>query len=86
MMNFLAWILFGLVAGAIAKFIMPGKDPGGWIITILIGIAGAFVGGYIGQMLGVGGGGNDFNIVNMGTAIVGALILLGLYRVIKKPR
>lgn len=86
MTNIIAWIIFGLVAGFIAKLIMPGKDPGGWIITILIGIAGASVGGYIGRVIGIGGGGNSFNIVNMGTAIVGALILLSLYKAIKKPR
>ena len=86
-MNFLAWIIFGLVAGAIAKIIMPGKDPGGWVITILIGIAGSFVGGYIGQILGLSAGGsNDFSLINMGTAVVGALILLAIYKTIKKPR
>ena len=52
-MGILGWILFGLIAGVIAKLIMPGKDPGGFIVTILLGIAGAFMGGFIGQALGL---------------------------------
>ena len=50
-MNIIGWILFGLVVGAIAKFLMPGKDPGGWIVTILLGIAGSFVGGFLATTL-----------------------------------
>ena len=59
-MGILSWIVLGLVAGALAKWLMPGNDPGGWIVTILLGIAGAFVGGYLGSQIGVGvtGGGN----------------------------
>ncbi len=53
-MGILSWIVMGLIVGVLAKFIMPGKDPGGLIITILIGIAGAFVGGFIGSRLGLG--------------------------------
>ena len=53
-MGFIYWIIMGLVAGVLAKLIMPGKDPGGVIITILVGIAGAFVGGLVGQFLGIG--------------------------------
>ena len=84
MMNFLAWALFGLVAGAVAKMIMPGKDPGGWIITILLGVGGSFVGGYLGQMLGLGTGGNEFSIMNMLSAVGGAILLLVIYRFISK--
>ncbi|HBP41528.1 MAG TPA: GlsB/YeaQ/YmgE family stress response membrane protein [Halomonas sp.] len=82
-MGFLAWILFGLIAGVIAKMIMPGKDPGGLIITILLGVAGAFVGGWIGSFVGLGTMG-DFSFGSFGTAIVGALVLLFGYRMIKK--
>ena len=57
-MNIIGWILFGLVVGAIAKFLMPGRDPGGWIVTILLGIAGSYFGGLIGWLL-IGGGGAD---------------------------
>ncbi len=82
-MNWLVWIIFGFIAGAIAKFIMPGKDPGGFIVTILIGIVGAVVGGYLGSMfLGVGVSG--FNLPSMGVAVGGALLLLFVYRLISK--
>jgi uncharacterized membrane protein YeaQ/YmgE (transglycosylase-associated protein family) len=77
-----AWIVFGLIAGALAKWIMPGKDPGGMIITMLIGIAGAVVGGFIGNFLGFGGI-SGFDLRSMGIAIGGALILLFLYRKLK---
>ena len=53
-MGILSWILLGLIAGALAKFIMPGRDPGGLIVTILIGIAGAIVGGFLGSFIGLG--------------------------------
>lgn len=76
-MEFLWMLLIGLIAGAIAKLLMPGKDPGGWIVTMLLGVAGAFVGGFLFQLLGIGGGGPAGLI----GAIIGALILLGLYRV-----
>lgn len=82
-MGILSWIVLGLIAGALAKLIMPGRDPGGFIITILIGIAGAFVGGYVGSFLGFGSV-EDFSLGSLGTAIVGALILLFLYRLVKK--
>ncbi|WP_457942015.1 GlsB/YeaQ/YmgE family stress response membrane protein [Vreelandella alkaliphila] len=82
-MGFLAWILFGLIAGVLAKWIMPGKDPGGLIVTILLGIAGAFVGGWIGSLVGLGTMG-DFSFGSFVTAIVGALVLLAGYRMIKK--
>ncbi|MBK8944646.1 MAG: GlsB/YeaQ/YmgE family stress response membrane protein [Ignavibacteriae bacterium] len=81
-MGILSWIVFGLIAGAIAKFIMPGKDPGGMIITILIGVAGAFVGGFIGSFLGLGDiTGFDFRSFAM--AIAGSIILLFIYRKFK---
>ena len=81
-MGILTWIIFGLIAGAIAKFIMPGDDPGGFIITILIGIAGALLGGFIGSsILGVDVTG--FNISSFLVAIGGALLLLFGYRMVK---
>ena len=73
----------GLVVGALAKFIMPGRDPGGIIITILIGIAGAFLGGFIGSFLGLGTV-TGFNLGSLLLAIGGAVLLLILYRTIKK--
>ena len=82
-MGIFSWIVMGLVVGALAKFIMPGKDPGGLIVTILIGIAGAFVGGYLGSMLGFGPV-TGFNLGSIFLATGGAIVLLILYRMIKK--
>ena len=81
-MGIFAWIVFGLIAGALAKWIMPGKDPGGMIVTMLIGIAGAVVGGYLGSFIGFGGI-SGFDLRSMGLAIGGALILLFIYRKMK---
>ena len=82
-MGIFAWIVFGLIAGAIAKLLMPGKDPGGFIVTPLIGIAGALVGGYIGTALGFGAV-TGFDLGSFVTAILGSILLLIVYRVIKK--
>jgi uncharacterized membrane protein YeaQ/YmgE (transglycosylase-associated protein family) len=78
--GFLGWIVVGLIAGVLAKWIMPGKDPGGIIVTILIGIAGGLLGGFIGSQLGLGGSGNFVNIL---IATAGAILLLWIYRVVK---
>lgn len=77
------WAVFGLIAGVLAKWIMPGKDPGGIIITILLGIAGAVVGGYIGTMIGFGDV-SGFNIRSFALAVGGALLLLAGYRMLTK--
>jgi len=82
-MGILSWILFGLIAGIIAKLIMPGKDGGGFIITTVLGIVGAFVGGWIGAFFGLGSVGT-FSLGSMATAVVGALLVLFIYRQIKK--
>jgi uncharacterized membrane protein YeaQ/YmgE (transglycosylase-associated protein family) len=78
----LGWIIVGLIAGVLAKWIMPGKDPGGIFITILIGIVGGVLGGLIASQLGIGGG----NIVNILIATAGAILLLFLYRLVMKNR
>lgn len=78
-MGILTWIIVGLVAGAIAKAIHPGADPGGFIVTILIGIAGAVVGGWVFSLLGYGPV-DGFNIGSLFIAILGAVLLLFLYR------
>jgi uncharacterized membrane protein YeaQ/YmgE (transglycosylase-associated protein family) len=80
-MNILWTILIGLVAGALAKFIMPGKDPGGIIITILIGIAGSFIFTYLGRFLGFYQEGETAGFIG---AVIGAIILLAVYRMFKK--
>src|SRR6266571_3922200 len=78
-MGIIAWIVLGLIAGVLAKLIMPGRDPGGIIVTILIGIAGAIVGGFLFSLFG-GGGVTGLNIGSILVAVVGALVLLFLYR------
>ena len=78
-MGILAFIVVGLIAGLLAKLVMPGDDPGGLIMTTLIGIAGAFVGGLILQFLG-GAGVTGFNIWSILVATLGAVILLAIYR------
>ena len=82
-MGIVSWIVMGFIVGLLAKFIMPGRDPGGLIITILIGIGGAFVGGYIGSLLGIGTV-TGFNAGSFLLAVGGAVLLLILYRFIKK--
>jgi uncharacterized membrane protein YeaQ/YmgE (transglycosylase-associated protein family) len=82
----LSWILFGLLAGAIAKFIMPGKDPGGCIGTVIIGILGAVIGGFVGNELLDIGTVTGFNVRSLGIAILGAIILLTLYRLLLERR
>ena len=83
-MGILSLIVLGFIVGALAKFIMPGKDPGGVITTILIGIVGAFIGAFIGSTLNIGTV-SGFNFRSILLGLVGSLILLILYRMIKKP-
>jgi len=82
-MGLLSWALVGLVAGFLAKLIMPGKDPGGFFVTILIGIVGGLLGGYLGGLLGFGSM-SGFNIKSIFLATGGSLILLFLYRKLRK--
>lgn len=84
-MGILSWIIFGLIAGALAKFIMPGKDPGGCLVTILLGVVGAALGGWIGTQFGLGTV-DGFDIRSFGLAVLGALILLAIHRVIAGRR
>ena len=79
-MAILSWLISGLIIGALAKFIMPGRDPGGILITIVLGIAGAFVGSYIGQALGWYVAGEAAGWI---VSILGAIILLAIYRAFK---
>src|SRR6266567_4154462 len=74
-MGIFSWILLGLIAGALAKFIMPGKDPGGIFVTILIGIAGAIVGGFLGSFIGLGRV-ESFDLGGIFIATIGAVLLL----------
>lgn len=81
-MNILAWIVVGLVAGAIAKMLMPGDDPGGLILTILLGIAGAIVGGFVAVALNISNGIDDFDIGTIILAILGSMLILFGYRMV----
>ncbi|QGK70556.1 GlsB/YeaQ/YmgE family stress response membrane protein [Allosaccharopolyspora coralli] len=81
-MGFLSWIVFGLIAGAIAKFILPGKDPGGIIVTILIGIAGGLFGGWLGSSVFGSTGVQGFSVMSFVWAVIGSLILLIAYRLL----
>ena len=80
-MGIIAWIVVGLIAGVLAKLIMPGDDPGGFIMTILLGIVGAFVGGFVVNLLG-GAGVSGFNLWSILVATLGAIILLAIYRLV----
>lgn len=76
-MGILGWIVFGLIVGALAKLVMPGKDPGGFVVTTLLGIVGAVIGGFIGRALGLYGPNDPAGFV---MAMIGAVLLLALYR------
>ena len=82
-MAILSWIVFGIVLGFIAKLLMPGRDPGGFIVTMLLGIAGALVGGFIGRAMGFYGSDQSAGWL---MSILGAVLLLALYRVLVRRR
>ena len=76
-MHIIGWILFGLAVGIVAKLLMPGRDPGGFFITALLGIVGSFVGGFLGRLLGWYGDGDPVGFV---MAVIGSIVLLAAYR------
>ena len=78
-MNLLTWILLGLVVGILAKWILPGRDPGGVVMTALLGVGGAFVGGFLGSLVGLGSV-TGFNLPSLALATGGAVLLLWLHR------
>jgi uncharacterized membrane protein YeaQ/YmgE (transglycosylase-associated protein family) len=84
-MSILAWIVLGLIAGAIAKALMPGDDPGGFIVTAIIGIVGAVIGGFLGNTL-MGQPLSGFSLWSLVLAVIGALILLWVYRMTTKGK
>ena len=85
-MGILSWVIFGLIAGVIAKLVMPGRDPGGCIVTMLIGIAGAFVGGFLYELLTGRPQLMTFDLGSMVLAIVGAVVILAIYRAVAGRR
>lgn len=78
-MDVLIWIVFGLVVGVVAKLVMPGRDPGGIIVTIVLGIVGALLGGWIGRALGVYQPGQPAGFI---MAVIGAIVVLAIYRLV----
>jgi len=78
-MGVIGWIIFGLVVGIVAKFLMPGRDPGGFVITAIIGIVGALLGGYLGRAIGWYREGDPVGFV---VAVLGSIVLLALYRLV----
>ena len=81
-MSIIGWILFGLVVGVVAKVLMPGRDPGGMIVTVLLGIVGALIGGFIGRLLGWYGESDPVGFI---MAVLGAILVLFAYRKISSP-
>jgi len=77
MLGWIGWIIFGLIVGIVGKFLMPGRDPGGFIVTIVLGIAGALLGGFVGRALGFYQEGEPAGFI---MAVIGAIILLAIYR------
>lgn len=83
-MGILSWIIFGLIAGIIAKFIMPGRDGGGFILTCVLGIVGAVVGGWLATHFGYGGDITGFNMHSFIIAVIGAIVVLAIFRLLRR--
>ncbi|ABX21047.1 GlsB/YeaQ/YmgE family stress response membrane protein [Salmonella enterica] len=83
-MGIIAWIVFGLIAGVIAKLLMPGRDGGGFILTCILGIVGAVVGGWLATMFGIGGSISGFNLHSFLVAVVGAIVVLVIFRFLRR--
>lgn len=81
-MGILSWIVFGLIAGVIAKIVMPGRDPGGCIVTMLLGIGGAFLGGFLYELLTGRAQYTQFDLGSFFLAVLGAVIILAIYRAV----
>jgi len=90
MIDIIGWVIFGLIAGVLARWLMPGKDPGGCIVTIVLGIAGAVVGGFVARILGLATTTNTLGdrnfLVQLAFAVLGAVIILVLYRLLAGKR
>lgn len=83
-MGIIAWIIFGLIAGVIAKLLMPGRDGGGFILSCILGIVGAVVGGWLATMFGIGGSISGFNLHSFLVAVVGAIVVLVIFRLLRR--
>jgi uncharacterized membrane protein YeaQ/YmgE (transglycosylase-associated protein family) len=76
-MHIIGWIVFGLVVGIVAKLLMPGRDPGGFVVTAILGIVGALVGGFVGRLIGLYGDGHPVGFI---MAVLGSIVVLAVYR------
>jgi uncharacterized membrane protein YeaQ/YmgE (transglycosylase-associated protein family) len=85
-MGLIAWIVLGLLAGAVAKWVMPGPDPGGCIVTIIIGVVGALLGGFLSTALGFGGLSGRLDWRSLIIAILGSIVLLAIWRMLRGRR
>jgi uncharacterized membrane protein YeaQ/YmgE (transglycosylase-associated protein family) len=85
-MGILGWIVVGLIGGTLGKLLMPGKDPGGIILTILLGIAGAMLGGFIAVALDISDGVDDFHIGSIVLAVLGTMLILFVFRAVAGRR
>jgi uncharacterized membrane protein YeaQ/YmgE (transglycosylase-associated protein family) len=85
-MGLIAWIILGLIAGAIAKWVMPGPDPGGCVVTIIIGVVGALLGGWLSTLLGFGGLTGQLDWRSLIIAVLGAIVLLAIWRMLRGRR
>lgn len=85
LLDIIGWIVFGLIAGALARLLMPGRDPMGCFATIALGVAGSFIGGWLASLF-FGHGGDGFQPANLIGSIIGALILLFIFRKVSRPR
>ncbi|AFJ46887.1 GlsB/YeaQ/YmgE family stress response membrane protein [Shimwellia blattae] len=83
-MGVISWIIFGLIAGILAKWIMPGKDGGGFFMTVILGIVGAILGGWLSKVIGFGDGISGFNMPSFIAAVVGSIVVLFIFRLIRK--
>lgn len=83
-MHFIAFLIFGLIVGAIARLIVPGREPGGWVISLVLGVVGSYVGGFIGQAIGLYGPGRSTG--GFFLSILGAIILVGIYHAVASRR
>ncbi|EHC9775032.1 GlsB/YeaQ/YmgE family stress response membrane protein [Salmonella enterica subsp. diarizonae serovar 50:z:-] len=83
-MGIIAWIIFGLIAGVIDKLLMPGRDGGGFILTCILGIVGAVVGGWLATMFGIGGSISGFDLHSFLVAVVGAIVVLVIFRLLRR--
>jgi uncharacterized membrane protein YeaQ/YmgE (transglycosylase-associated protein family) len=83
-MSFILFLLFGLIVGALARFIVPGREPGGWVVSMLLGVVGSFLGGFLGRAMGMYG--EDVQTGGFIMSLIGAVVVVGLYHAVTRRR